>query len=60
MELIRVQSISKSYGDFVAIENTTFSIVRSTINVVMGPNSSGKTTIAKILAGVKNMTLVVS
>ncbi len=50
---LSVQSISKSYGDFRAIENTTFSIARSTVNVVMGPNSSGKTTIAKILAGVE-------
>jgi ABC-2 type transport system ATP-binding protein len=46
-----VQSLSKRFGDFVAVDEVSFEAVRGEIFGVLGPNGSGKSTTIRILCG---------
>ncbi|HEY9204654.1 MAG TPA: ATP-binding cassette domain-containing protein [Candidatus Methanoperedens sp.] len=48
--IIEIRSISKSYGDFVAIDNVSLSIEKGTIFGLLGPNGAGKSTLIKVLS----------
>ncbi len=48
---IEARGLSKFYGDFVAIEDISFSIPRGQIVAFLGPNGAGKSTTMKILSG---------
>ena len=49
--MIEAQGLSKYYGDFVAIEDISFSIPEGQIVAFLGPNGAGKSTTMKILTG---------
>ena len=49
--MIEAQGISKYYGQFVAVENISFSIPEGQIVAFLGPNGAGKSTTMKILTG---------
>ena len=49
--MIEATGVSKYYGDFVAIEDISFSISEGEIVAFLGPNGAGKSTIMKILTG---------
>ena len=49
---ITVQNITKSYGDFVAVENLSFEIAQGSIYGLLGPNGAGKTTTIRMLVNV--------
>lgn len=49
--MIEARSLSKYYGDFVAIQNVTFQVPRGQIVAFLGPNGAGKSTTMKILTG---------
>ncbi|MBI4496278.1 MAG: ATP-binding cassette domain-containing protein [Chloroflexi bacterium] len=49
--MIRVEGLTKLYGDFVAIEDITFSVNEGEIVGFLGPNGAGKTTTMRILTG---------
>lgn len=49
--VIEARSLSKSFGDFVAAEDMTFSIPRGEIFGLLGPNGAGKSTTFKMLCG---------
>ncbi len=49
--MIATEGLSKYYGDFVAIDDITFSIPRGQIVAFLGPNGAGKSTTMKILTG---------
>ena len=49
--MIEVEGLRKEYGDFVAVEGSSFSVDRGEIFGVIGPNGAGKTTTLKSLAG---------
>ncbi len=49
--MLEVDGISKSYGDFVALKNLTFSVNKGEILGLIGENGAGKSTTLKILAG---------
>lgn len=49
--MIEAHGLSKFYGDFVAIQDVTFSIPRGQIVAFLGPNGAGKSTTMKILSG---------
>lgn len=51
MPLIDVQEVSKSFGNFEAIRNVSFSISQGERVTILGPNGAGKTTIMKLLVG---------
>ena len=49
MEIIKVRSVSKSFGNIEAIKNVSFSIETGEIFGILGPNGAGKSTIVNIL-----------
>jgi ABC-2 type transport system ATP-binding protein len=48
---IEVQSVSKSYGDQLALNQVSFSAQKGEIIGFLGPNGAGKSTMMKILTG---------
>lgn len=52
--IIEVSGLRKEYGDFVAVENLSFSIAKGQIFGIVGPNGAGKTTTLKMLGGLIN------
>lgn len=50
-KIITVEGLRKEYGDFVAVENLSFSIGKGEIFGIVGPNGAGKTTTLKMLSG---------
>src|SRR5207245_7186176 len=48
--VIRVQELSKRFGDKVAVDRVAFDIDRSEVFGFLGPNGAGKTTTIKMLA----------
>lgn len=49
--MIKVEGLTKYYGDFPAIQDLTFNAKRGEILGFLGPNAAGKTTTMRILAG---------
>lgn len=49
MEIIKVKSISKSFGNIKAVKNVSFNIEKGEIFGILGPNGAGKSTIVNIL-----------
>ena len=49
--MIEVENLRKTYGNFVAVRGSGFSVERGEIFGVVGPNGAGKTTTLKMLAG---------
>ena len=49
--MIEAVGLTQKYGDFVAIQDVSFSIARGQIAAFLGPNGAGKTTTMKILTG---------
>jgi ABC-2 type transport system ATP-binding protein len=47
--MIKVRSISKSYGNIEAVKNISFDIEKGEIFGILGPNGAGKSTIVNIL-----------
>ncbi|MEM0142566.1 MAG: ATP-binding cassette domain-containing protein [Candidatus Parvarchaeum sp.] len=46
---IDIKNLSKSYGDFKAVDNISFSVKKGEIFGLLGPNGAGKTTTVNIL-----------
>jgi len=49
--MIEARDLRKEYGDFVAVEGSTFTVDRGEVFGIVGPNGAGKTTTLKMLAG---------
>ena len=49
---IRVQDLTKKFGDFTAVEKVTFQVEEGEIFGFLGPNGAGKTTTIRMLIGV--------
>ena len=50
--MISTESLTKSYGDVVALRDVTMSIESGTVHGIFGPNGAGKTTFLKVLSGI--------
>ena len=46
-----VKNLSKSYGNFLAINKINFSVEKGTIHGLLGENGAGKTTTMRCLLG---------
>jgi ABC-2 type transport system ATP-binding protein len=49
--MIKVKSISKKYGDTVALDSVSFTLKPGVIYGFLGPNGAGKTTAMRIMTG---------
>ena len=54
--MIEARELRKEYGDFVAVEGSTFSVDDGEVFGIVGPNGAGKTTTLKMLAGLLDPT----
>ena len=50
-ELLRVENITKKFGNLVANEDVSFSLEENSIVSLIGPNGAGKTTLFNSIAG---------
>jgi ABC-2 type transport system ATP-binding protein len=54
--VVTVRSLTKRYGDLVAVDDLTFSLHAGTITGFLGPNGAGKTTTLRLLLGLAEPT----
>ena len=50
-EIIKIENLTKKFGDVTALENVNLSMERGKIYGVVGRNGSGKTVLFKLIAG---------
>jgi drug efflux transport system ATP-binding protein len=55
-EPIIVQNLTKKFGDFVAVDDVSFSVNRGEVFGWLGPNGAGKTTTIRMLLGLLHPT----
>ena len=53
---IRIQTLSKRFGRFIAVDNVTIDIGAGEFFMIVGPSGCGKTTLLRILAGLEKPT----
>lgn len=53
---VQIQSLRKVYGDYVALDDVTFTIPSGAVLALAGPNGAGKTTMMKIISGLGEPT----
>lgn len=51
-EILEVKNLTKTFGDFTAVDNLSFSMIKGEILGLLGPNGAGKTTTIQMLLGV--------
>lgn len=49
---LRVDNVSKHYGDFTAVENLSFNVKAGRVFGFLGPNGAGKTTTIRMIVGI--------
>jgi ABC-2 type transport system ATP-binding protein len=54
--VMSVSSLSKRYGDVLAVDDITFSLEAGTVTGYLGPNGAGKTTTLRLLLGLAEPT----
>ncbi|MBR5922939.1 MAG: ATP-binding cassette domain-containing protein [Clostridia bacterium] len=54
--MIEVKSLSKKYGNFLAVDNISFSIKKGEVVGFLGPNGAGKSTVMNIITGYLSYT----
>ncbi len=54
--IISVKNFTKTYGDFVAVDNITFDVEEGTIFAFLGPNGAGKSTTINTLCTIFEKT----
>ncbi len=55
--MIEVSSLSKRYGNHLAVDNVSFSIKKGEVVGFLGPNGAGKSTIMNIMTGYLSLTV---
>lgn len=49
---LKVENVSKQYGDFTAVENLSFNVRAGRVFGFLGPNGAGKTTTIRMIVGI--------
>lgn len=52
MNIIELENITKSYGNFVAVDNLSLQVPKGSIYGFIGPNGSGKTTTIRMIMNI--------
>lgn len=53
-EVIKVEQLTKSYGNFIAVDNVSLSVSRGMVFGLLGANGAGKSTTIECILGTKN------
>ena len=51
--VVRITSLSKSYGSFAAVSDVSFEVARGEVFALLGPNGAGKTTLIRMLMDIR-------
>ncbi|HEV2021862.1 MAG TPA: ATP-binding cassette domain-containing protein [Terriglobales bacterium] len=52
MDAVQLEKVRKTYGDFVAVDDLSFSIAQGAIYGLLGPNGAGKTSTLRMMIGI--------
>ena len=55
-ELLRMEHISKRFGNFYANQDINFSVAKGEVHTLLGENGAGKSTLMNILIGLYQPT----
>ncbi|UCF20186.1 MAG: ABC transporter ATP-binding protein, partial [Gemmatimonadota bacterium] len=55
-DAVRVRDLTRKFGDFVAVDQVSFTVAEGEIFGFLGPNGAGKTTTIKMLNGLLRPT----
>ncbi len=55
--ILRLEGVTKVYSGTIALKNAAINIRKGAVNVLVGENGAGKSTMMKIIAGVEQPTL---
>jgi sulfate transport system ATP-binding protein len=50
---IEVQGVSKSFGDFKALDDVTLTVADGSLTALLGPSGGGKSTLLRVIAGLE-------
>ena len=51
MDIVKINGLTKKFGDFVAVDNISLAIKEGEIYGLLGPNGAGKSTVINMLCG---------